>query len=219
MENKSSNYFAGMVRLRGLVCVGLLAVALPALCATRNLVSDNYASEWTRVGIPPSHPVSNVAQWHVDAAKREIVCDGNGGHDWFRYNHEFHNFAFHVELRFTKLEGDPGYNSGVFFRNNEDGTIWHQAQTTKEGGYLFGETPVNGKLTAFNEMKNMTENRVKPAGEWNTYDIRCVGGECSLAVNGAVVNRIHVGVEKGYVGLESEGFQITFKNLKVEELP
>jgi hypothetical protein len=42
---------------------------------------------------------------------------------------------------------------------------------------------------------------------------------CTLAVNGAVVNRIKVGVDKGYVGLESEGYQITFKNLKVKELP
>jgi len=203
---------------RGVLGLAVLLLALPGFGATKNLVSENQG-DWTRIGIPPSQPVSAVAQWHVDAAKREIVCDGNGGHDWFRYNHEFRNFAFHAEWKFTKVAGDPGYNSGVFFRNNEDGSIWHQAQTTKEGGYLFGETPVNGKVTWFNEQKNMTENRVKPAGEWNTYDIRCVGGECSLAVNGAVVNRIHVGVEKGYVGLESEGFQITFRNLKVEELP
>ena len=215
--DKSGGVRGGRGVRRGVLGLALVLMALPAFSATRNLVSEN-ASDWTRIGIPASHALSTVAQWHVDAAKREIVCDGNGGHDWFRYNKEFRNFAFHVEWRFTKLAGDPGYNSGVFFRNNEDGTIWHQAQTTKEGGYLFGETPVNGKLTAFNEQKNMTENRLKAPGEWNTYDIRCVGGECSLAVNGAVVNRIHVGVEKGYVGLESEGFQITFRNLKVEEL-
>jgi hypothetical protein len=119
--------------------------------------------------------VSNIAQWHIDAAKRQIVCDGNGGHDWLRFNKELRNFTFHVKWRFTPIPGPPKYNSGVFFRNDADGTIWHQAQTTPEGGYLFGVTPVDGKLTSFNEQKKMTENRIKPAGEWNVYDIRCVG--------------------------------------------
>ena len=208
----------------GLALLALLAVAVPAFSQatnlrTTNLVSDNYQKEWTRVAIPPTQPVSKIEQWHVDPAKGEIVCDGNGGHDWFRFNKEFHNFAFHAEWRFTKVKGTPNYNSGVFFRNNEDGTIWHQAQTTLGGGYLFGETPVNGKLTAFNEQKNMTENRIKPAGQWNVFDIRCLEATCTLAVNGKVVNTIQTGVDKGYVGLESEGFQITFKNLKVQELP
>jgi hypothetical protein len=208
----------------GLLWLAFLVAAMPAFSQatnlrSTNLVSENYQKEWTRVGFPPDFKVSQVAQWHVDPAKGEIVCDGNGGHDWFRFNKEYSNFAFHAEWRFTKVKGNPHYNSGVFFRNSENGTTWHQAQTTPEGGYVFGETPVNGKLTAFNEQKNMTENRVKPAGQWNTYDIRCLGATCTLAVNGKVVNTIQVGVDKGYLGLESEGFQITFRNLKVQELP
>jgi hypothetical protein len=42
---------------------------------------------------------------------------------------------------------------------------------------------------------------------------------CTLAVNGEVVNTIHTSAEKGYFGLESEGFQIEFKDFKVKELP
>jgi len=210
---------------REMVCGLVLAVAAVGAqgqatnLRTTNLVSDNYQKEWTRVGYPPDFKVTDVAQWHVDPTSHENVCDGNGGHDWFRFNKEFHNFAFHAEWRFTKVKGTPNYNSGVFFRNSENGTTWHQAQTTPGGGYLFGETPVNGKLTAFNEQKNMTENRIKPAGQWNAFDIRCLGETCTLAVNGKVVNTIQTGVDKGYVGLESEGFQITFRNLKVQELP
>jgi len=33
------------------------------------------------------------------------------------------------------------------------------------------------------------------------------------------VNTIHNDVEKGYIGLEAEGYQIEFKNLVVKELP
>ena len=200
-----------------LICVASFSAA--AACAqAKNLVTENYKSEWTRITIPPGHPVSDVAQWHIDPASKTIVCDGNGGHEWLRFNQQFADFKFHVEWRFTKLEGNPHYNSGVFFRNDTDGTIWHQANTTPEGGYLFGETLVDGKKTSFNETKEMTENRVKPAGEWNTYDIECRKDTCTLAANGAVVNTLHTEVTKGYVGLESEGFQIEFRKIEIEEL-
>ncbi len=204
---------------RYLLCLVFLIAALPAFSQSVDLFPQNYQDQWTRVAIPPTHPVSQIAQWHIDPARREIVCDGNGGHEWLRFNREFRNFTFHVKWRFTKLAGSPGYNSGIFFRNNEDGSIWHQAQTATNGGYIFGLTLIDGKTTSFNELKNMTENRLHPPGQWNTYDIRCVADTCKLAVNGAVVNTIHNGVEKGYLGLEAEGYQITFKNLIVKELP
>lgn len=204
---------------RWLFSLALLIFALPASSQAINLFPQNDPDAWTRVAIPPDHPVSNIAQWHIDSSRRVIVCDGNGGHEWLRFNREFRNFTFHVKWRFTKLEGSPAYNSGVFFRNNKDGSIWHQAQTARNGGYIFGWTIIDGKLTHFNELKNMTENRLHPPGKWNTYDIRCVADTCTLAVNGAVVNTIHNGVDRGYIGLEAEGYQIEFKNLIVKELP
>ncbi len=182
----------------------------------------NADQQWTRIAIPPTHPVSNVPQWHIDAAKRTIVCDGNGGHEWLRFNRELGNFEFHVQWRFTPVTdtstGAPKYNSGVFFRNNSDGSIWHQAQISLAGGYIFGLMPIDGKATRFSLQKEMKENRVKPAGEWNVYDIRCVGATCTLAVNGEVVNTVQTGSTRGYVGLESEGYQITFTGFKLREL-
>lgn len=192
---------------------------LPVAAQTVPLFAGNYQDHWTRVAIPPDHPVSNIAQWHVDSAKGQILCDGNGGHEWLRFNQELKNFTFHVKWRFTKLEGKHSYNSGVFFRSNADGSIWYQAQTALDGGYIFGAAPVDGKLTSFNEHKNMTENRIKPPGEWNTYDIRCVNETCTLSVNGAVTSTVHDVVDHGYIGLESEGYRIEFKDLKVRQLP
>ena len=198
--------------------ISLLTVVAGASAQTVDLFPADYQSQWTRVAIPPTHPVSEIAQWHIDPDKRVILCDGNGGHDWLRFNHELGNFTFHLKWRFTPQPGTPKYNSGVFFRNNEDGTIWHQAQTATDGGYVFGVTPVNGKLTSFNERKDMKENRLHAPGKWNTYDIRCVAATCTLAINGGVVNTIQTGVMKGYIGLESEGYRIEFKDFKVHEL-
>ncbi len=210
-------------RLTGGLCVLLglafLNLTKPVFAQTVDLFPADYQAQWTRIAIPPTHPVSDIAQWHIDPSKRQILCDGNGGHDWLRFGRELSNFTFHVKWRFTPVTTDkPKYNSGVFFRNDADGNIWHQAQTSLAGGYIFGVTPVDGKPTPFNLQKEMKENRVKPAGQWNVYDIRCVGETCTLAVNGEVVNTMRVGVEKGYIGLEAEGYRIEFKDFKVRQL-
>jgi len=70
------------------------------------------------------------------------------GHEWLRYTTEFADAVFHVEFRFTKLDGEPAYNAGVFIRSSADGAIWHQAQATPAGGFLFGSTLVNGTASA-----------------------------------------------------------------------
>lgn len=201
------------------LCIAAVFVAAFGSAQSINMFPKDVQQAWTRVAIPPSNPLSPEDEWHINAKAREIVCDGNHGHEFLRFNRELANFDFKVEWRFTPVPGTTKYNSGVFFRNSKDGTIWHQAQTSLGGGYIFAETPVDGKLTRVNLQKQMTENRVKPAGEWNDYDIRCVGGTCTLAVNGKVVNTLHLSVEKGYVGLEAEGYQITFRHLRLEQLP
>lgn len=205
-------------RTIALLCAAAFFAAL-ASAQTISMFPKDAQQAWTRVAIPPSHPLSPTDQWHINPRTREIACDGDQGHEWLRFNHELANFDFKVEWRFTPVTGTTKYNSGVFFRNSQDGTIWHQAQTSLAGGYIFAETPVDGKLTRVNLQKEMTENRIKPAGQWNAYDIRCVGGDCTLAVNGQVVNTLHLSVDKGYVGLEAEGYRITFRHLRLQQLP
>ena len=112
---------------------------------------------WTRIAIPPDKPVSDKQQWSVDSANRTLICTGDQGHEWLRYDaRQFDNFLYHVEWRFTPVDTpNPKYNSGVFFRNDKDGTIWHQAQTDSgNGGYIFGQTPVNGEPKRLNLAKD-----------------------------------------------------------------
>ena len=58
-----------------------------------------------------------------------LICEGDKGHEFLRYDKEFADFIFHAEWRFTNIENGKGYNSGVMVRNSADGIIWHQAQT------------------------------------------------------------------------------------------
>lgn len=174
---------------------------------------------WTRVPIPPVGPVNSTPQWKVDAASRTILCTGQGGHEWLRYDREFGDFVLQVEWRFTPKPGETKYNSGIGVRLSRYGELWTQAQTGLAGGWLFGVTLANGEMTRVNLREQMKENRVKPAGEWNLYEIRAEGDTVTLSVNGAVVNTwTGVALRKGYIGLEAEGFEIAFRNLRIQPL-
>lgn len=176
---------------------------------------------WTRVAIPPSRPLNPGSQWKVDAVHHVIICQGNRGHEWLRYDHPYKNFVFEVQWRLTKVPGAKNYNSGVFVRNNEDGKIWYQAQVgSTDGGYFFGDNPENGALKRFNLKSLLSENHMRLPGSWNTYKIRCVGKTLVLWVNGVKQSEFtQCSNPKGYVGLEAEGSLIQFRNLKIRELP
>ena len=175
---------------------------------------------WTRGPLPAQAKLRPASQWSLDSATGFLVCQGNGGHEWLRWDKELGDFIYHVEWRFTPVPGKKGYNSGIYARNSADARIYHQAQTGDgSGGYLFGTTETKGKATRFNLSKQQTASRVKAAGEWNTFEITCRGPEMTLWVNGAVTNRWHdCEVKNGYVGLEAEGWRIEFRNVKVKPL-
>jgi hypothetical protein len=172
---------------------------------------------WTRVPIPPTNHLGR-AQWHVDTARQVLVCDGDGGHDMLRMDRELGDAVFHVEFRFVPVATPkPQYNSGVFIRNSADGAIWHQAQLTMDGGYWFGETPTGGRKKWF-QLKPL-EKRMKPAGEWNTMEVTARGRTLTTWLNGAVTSTFpDCDVPHGYIALESEGYLIEFRNLKLKEL-
>lgn len=212
----------------GLVLVGVL---IPPLGATTSLAANASGwinifplpslKAWTRVPIPPGRALSPDSQWSVDTAHHTIVCAGNGGHEWLRYDRELGDFMFHVEWRLTAVEGAKNYNSGVFVRNSADGLTWYQAQVgSASGGYLFGDNPENGKLVRVNLESKLTGNHVKEAGEWNTYDIRSEGSKIIVVVNGTKTSEFDQCTNpKGYLGLEAEGSRIEFRNLRIKILP
>ena len=175
---------------------------------------------WYRVPVPPTGQLGRE-QWHVDARKHVLICDGDGGHDMLLFKEEFGDAIFHFEFCYTRIEGKTGYNSGAYVRNSEDGAIWHQAQFgDAKDGYLFGVTPTaEGKTKFFNLAKAVTDMRVKPAGEWNTLEVTARGKTLTLWVNGAVTCQFEdCGMAQGRVGLEGEGYRIEFRNLKVKAL-
>ena len=173
---------------------------------------------WTRIAIPPTN-VLGRAQWHLDTSRQVLVCDGDGGHEMLRFDRQLTNCIFHVECRFVPLAGKKHYyNSGVFIRNSADGTIWHQCQLTMDGGYLFGNTPVKGQPQSF--MAQAEDRCMKPVGEWNLVEVTASNRTLTVWSNGLVISEFkRCEVPAGYIALESEGYAIEFRNLKLKILP
>jgi hypothetical protein len=64
-----------------------------------------------------------------------------------------------------------------------------------------------------------SEERSKGSPEWNHYRIVCTNGVLRLHVNGKEVSGgQQCSYRKGYLGLESEGAPIDFRNLRIKEL-
>jgi hypothetical protein len=195
------------------------AVSLPA-ADWIDLMPAAGLDGWSRVPIPAVPAQDPKLQWSVDTAQHVLICKGDGAHEWLRYDKELGDFLLQVEWRFTPREPDyKKYNSGIGVRMSKFGEIWFQAQTGLAGGYFFGENIVDGAVKRFNLLKEMKENRVKPAGEWNLYEIRAEGDKLTLSINGGEVSQVNGCVlRKGYIGLEAERHEITFRNIKLKLL-
>jgi hypothetical protein len=65
-----------------------------------------------------------------------------------------------------------------------------------------------------------SERRARPAGEWNHYRITAQNGTLKLAVNGKEVSGGYdISPRRGYIHLESEGGEVLYRNLRIQERP
>lgn len=182
---------------------------------------------WTRAPIK-SELRPEIPVWRVDRARRVLICAAHlpaaappakpGSHEVLRYGKELGDFVFHVEWRFVD-PARPGWNSGIFARAAADHRTWYQAQAgNAAGGFWFAdELDANGAVVR----RKLTpdEMRVKPAGEWNVYEITARGDRLTLWVNGAITSEWQGAKNaRGHIGLEAEFHHIEFRNLKLKEL-
>lgn len=178
---------------------------------------------WKRTPIPPDDKLVDKQVWSVDPATKVLRCDGVGVKEMLLYDKPQADGVFHVEWRFIPVQGKDGempvYNSGIYVRTDAQGKTWHQAQVAHNikppfMGDLFGKTLKNGAVVDF-LVRGEGLKRIKPPGEWNTYEITCQGPKVSVWINGATTcTWEECPVAKGHIGLQAEYFVIEFRNLK-----
>ena len=63
---------------------------------------------------------------------------------------------------------------------------------------------------------NLTDNSEKPAGEWNTMVIECLGNSIKVWVNDDLVNHgFDCTAEKGQIALQAEGSEVEFRKIQL----
>jgi hypothetical protein len=168
-----------------------------------------------------------------------VICSGHPN-TILRTDRHYENFVMHVDW----MHLEPGGNSGLYVWTNAElnsrglpkgveiqilDLDWVRLNT-REGqpppsiAYVHGEfIPVNGTTFMPDNPRGVRsmalENRARGHGEWNTYTVVAIDGVIKLAVNGKFVNGIsQTSQKKGYLGLQSEGAEIHFRNIRIMEL-
>jgi hypothetical protein len=146
---------------------------------------------------------------------------------YLRTEKEYSDYHLHVEWRYP----EDATNSGVFLHTSGPDVIWvahYQAQLKFQntGDFIVHGVGVSATLndtvyTSTEEKKPLIPKihptNEKPAGEWNSYDITCLGSTIEIKVNGVLQNRaINCSLTKGGIGFQAEGSKIQFRNLWIE---
>ena len=77
--------------------------------------------------------------------------------------------------------------------------------------------PAGGK-PKFPVILKRADSSEKPVGEWNKAKIEVRSGKITVTINGVLQNQGTTKVKSGYIGLQSEGGPIQFRNLKLTNL-
>ena len=151
-----------------------------------------------------------------------------------RTERQYQNFVLELDWRHLKSGGNAGlflWASAVaaqgqpFLRAVEVQVLDHGYGNTASHTTHGDVFPIHGStMKPFGPHRGQrsfpTEKRSKASPEWNHYRVECKDGTLRLHVNGKEVSGGSDCVwRKGYIGLESEGSPVEFKNIRIKELP
>ena len=139
---------------------------------------------------------------------------------------KYANFKLHVEWKYPI----DASNSGIFlFLQEPSVELWPNAVecqlcSGKAGDFvLLGgsdvaeyKAPEGKPRPKFPVVNRFEKQRENPIGEWNSADIVCKDGTIEVYINGAFQNKATKSANsKGYIGLQSEGGDILFRNVRL----
>jgi len=155
-----------------------------------------------------------------------VACTGEPA-GYMRTEVPYENYCLRLEWRFPKKGG----NSGVLLHIQEPDKVWPKSiEAQLNSGDAGDFWVIDG--TEFKEHADTANNRVdgrrtaklqasseKPLGEWNQYEITSKGATITVKVNGVMQNIANnCTVTKGFIGLQSEGAPIEFRNITLQPL-
>ena len=136
---------------------------------------------------------------------------------YMRTKNSYSDYKLHVEWRWPS----EATNSGVFVNAQPPDSVWLkcvecQLQAGNAGDFVCMNgadmTERTDKSRPF--VKKLAASSEKPVGEWNTMEVICKANTIEVYVNGILQNKgTNVTVSKGSICLQSEGKDVEFRNV------
>ena len=220
--------------------LALLLTLSPAASADdfRDLFDGKGLDGWVVEG--PARDKAGRMMWSVEDGR--IVCLGEG-FGFLRYDRrEFGDFTFRVEYRFIPAPGGkPQGNSGLGIRTVRFDP--GRSRETRPSYAAFevqllddaGSPPSVHGTGSLYRYKGPTVNATRPAPEWNTIEVTCVGPRIRVRLNGQTILEADQSEladvtskparspapkdkpRRGYVALQSHSGRVEFRKVQVRE--
>ena len=139
----------------------------------------------------------------------------------------FGDFELHIEFKLPQHA-----NSGVFVRSSPKDPVQAGMEVQVFGDH--GSPPSTHGSGALYDIASPMFNMARPAGEWNSYDIRFEGSHLEVIYNGWKVldldlSKMTMPIGKfdtplaqfppeGHIILQDHGDEVTFRNLRIRRL-
>ena len=148
------------------------------------------------------------------------------GTGWLRSADTYGDYTLTMEFRFLEANA----NSGIFVRtgptSNDDENGWPdngyqiQCLDTIEGGNPLA-TMIPYGAPPFEHESNLEalKRAYRPTGEWQRYDITCLGETMEIRLNGILVTTC-TSIENlsGHVGIQAEMGLLEFRKIEIASL-
>lgn len=163
---------------------------------------------------------------HTDAWREEdgvLICSGDP-RGYLHSSKPYENFTLRAEYRFAPLDdgaekpAEP--NTGFMIHIQEPHKIWPVSLEVQGKHSEMCSIKANGgaaELT-IDDFPEGREAARLPVGDWNAVEIVSIDGALIARLNGANVCSSEPGeLSSGMIGLQSEGFEVQFRNLRIRE--
>ena len=173
----------------------------------------------------------NLDNWVIENDGQFSVEDGvikvDRGTGWLRSADVFSDFTLLMEFRFQEAEA----NSGIFVRtgptSNDDENGWpnngYQVQCMD---IITGKAPLATMIPygapPFDHQSDLAAlaKAYKPLGQWQTYEITCVGETLEVKLNGTLITTAtSIKNLKGHIGIQAEHGLLEFRKIDLKPMP
>jgi len=160
--------------------------------------------------------------WSVKA-DGVLSCSGSPA-GYIRTEQSYKNYKLHLEYRWTAKPG----NSGVLVHITGEDKVWpkclecqgqyqNQGDFYEIGGVEFNELKAGGHRASSRRVVKFGKHNEKEPGQWNIYEVWCVGDTVRPYVNGKLMNEATgCSLSEGKIGFQSEGAPLEFRNINIE---